>query len=114
MESAHTPLPWRIRKRGSVGGIIEALSGRVSYQGDEGWRVVATYQPCMRADATLEEEDENAQANAELIVRAVNSYHDMLAALEGIAKTLETMDMDLRAISAHRVALAAIAKAKGE
>lgn len=53
------------------------------------------------------------RANAELIVRAVNSHADLLAALEAALETIKFYDENYETRCSYVDGLAAIAKAKG-
>lgn len=68
-EGGHTPAPWRQSERTSL--TIESVAGRpicsIGYQ--QNWDV--------------EKSSQENLANAELIVRAVNSHEELLSALQG-------------------------------
>lgn len=63
-----TPGPWR-HGSGNISNTIEAYSGRKVFDGDTGFRSVATYQAC-EATHQHKNEEANAAANARLIAAA--------------------------------------------
>jgi hypothetical protein len=103
MNTKHTPGPWRF-STGIHGNAIEAFSGRSYGEGDDGFRVVATYQECEPTDI-YRNRVENAKANGHLIAAAP----DMFAALEDCREALRRAGAD----GELRVVDAAIAKARG-
>jgi hypothetical protein len=95
----HTPLPW--------GWMVEEQHFITS---DDG-RIANVLSPRYPGNASGEAFEEGC-ANAELIVRAVNSHADLLAALEGLLADVDNPASDTEPES-HMRARAAIAKAKG-
>lgn len=95
-ETKHTPAPWKLgaSKTTVVGG-----------EGDYAIAACATQYP----------PDESPEANAAHIVRCVNSYKDLLYALENITDHYHSKDGDMK-LMRHFIAEAdkAIAKARGE
>jgi hypothetical protein len=83
MEKA-TPRPWRLCTRGNLGSAIEVPSGKSYYDGDDGYRVIASYQECTDSGLYAVQES-NRIANGELILRAVNSYDRLLAFAQYVA-----------------------------
>jgi len=79
MSAAHTPTPWSVFRAGKQYGIdAESMQSIVSF-GDD-------HEPDIGVQgATIEE----AHANAEFIVRAVNSHEDLVAALKEARGYLE-------------------------
>ena len=101
-ETKFTPGPWRI-SAGNIGNAIEAQSGKNVHEFDDGFRILATFQPCEPTGKYLEEQ-ENAKANANLIAAAPEMYA-VLAWLNcrgGLGSDV------------HKSIDAALAKARGE
>lgn len=75
----HAPEPWRMSsERRNISNTIEAQSGRALYEGDDGFRTVASYQPRDGRD------DVECMANGERIVACVNACQGITtAALDG-------------------------------
>ncbi len=71
-KTTHTPLPWEVGERIGDGS------------------PVVTYQA--RDIATVENYYGDGEANAELIVRAVNAHDDLLAACKALMKQIEDHD----------------------
>lgn len=84
--SKHTPGPWRIRKGGNIGNMIEGQSGLKAHPFDDGWRGVALFQCCCASPLATEQEA-NAIANARLIAAAP----DMLGFCQRVAATKPVM-----------------------
>lgn len=88
MSKEHTPTPWRIAGKGTI-------------RAGDGWIGTLNWR--------------NRDANAEFLVRAVNSHEDLVEALKGcrgLVRALTGADDDI-ANAAIREADAAIAKAEG-
>ncbi len=100
MTIKHTPTPWHLRDGATNGEVHVCAPGR-------------TIAVC---DARPPNE---CEANAEFIVKAVNSYDDMLEALEALVKYVDALndvsdEGGLTLCDEYDNAVAAIAKAKGE
>lgn len=68
-----TPGPWRMKMNGNIGNAIEGCAGRKSFEGDDGYRTLATYQDA--CDSGLYDEQEaNRIANGRLIAAAPTMY----------------------------------------
>lgn len=96
MTTEHTPLPWRL---GYSPLNVEWASDRIV---------------CSMAGASAARETDfiaEQHANAALIVRAVNSHHELVEALEGMMRAYDEFNFDTFDPNAAR---AALAKAKGE
>ncbi len=103
-EVKHTPGPWRLKTTGNYGNTIEARTGDDA-SGYPRFSVVCTYQSALpRGNYTFDFEDENAQANGNLIAAAP----DLLQMLK-VAQFWLDIDgrYDMQGINA------AIAKAEG-
>lgn len=102
----HTPGPWKILRKSWP----MTITGKVHQVTSEG-RLPTAFVPAWEAqdDGDIDAREE-AAANAEFIVRACNSYYDLLAACE-------LMDAFLHAVANDsneaQIVRAAIAKAKG-
>lgn len=83
-DQSHTPLPWRLATRGNIGSLIEGYSGKHLYDGDDGFRAIASFQECCASEMYLDQQN-NREANGALIVRSVNSLPSLVKALEEIA-----------------------------
>lgn len=68
-EAKHTPGPWRVTESRQMGNRIEGQSGRPLYEGDDGWRTVASFQDCCPS-TDYEVVEGNAAANGLLIATA--------------------------------------------
>lgn len=111
--SKHTPLPWKVHSHSHINKEqwLTILNGAfdITHNGAGNPAVIA----CSKYSAMSNEEN---LANAEFIVRACNSYYDMLEAAENVIFDLELLvsrqgpgpDKRLEALKA------AIRKAKGE
>lgn len=107
MSGAHTPLPWAVTK---------AKPRKVTSNG------VLICTAVLRNFATIAQNkhgkgQDEAEANAALIVRAVNSHHALLEALEWALSELRgktRYDNPQQALNCFDLADAAIARAKGE
>lgn len=95
MTTKHTPPPWQINPFNSSQICDRDVSGR-------GCMTLAS----MRGGTKVER-----QANAAVIVRAVNAHDDLVAALQAIASDENIMSTTTWA---RTIARAALAKAKGE
>lgn len=93
--SGHTPTPWRLCTTGNLGSAIEAPSGKSYHEGDDGYRIVCSYQECT-ASPLYAVQEENRRANGAFIVEAVNSY----AALKARIAELEAELVSCRACRA--------------
>ena len=107
----HTPLPWRVSSdmHGRMLRILSERHGAVAI--DTPFRHDA-FDPegTGRSDHT----DEMLEANAKLIVRAVNCHDDLLAALEWAERALAPYSKDPAEGSGMHKIRAAITKARGE
>lgn len=120
----HTPGPWKILRKSWP----MTITGKVHQVTSEG-RLPTAFVPAWEAqdDGDIDAREE-AAANAEFIVRACNSYYDLLAALEDSALAIAylmrqlkivdsgwtTVDGRMLSLSSIETANAtAIAKAKG-
>ena len=108
----HTPGPWRLSP-GSIGNLIEGQTRLKQFEGDSGYRTVASFQEAIDSDNYYERET-NQKANGLLIAAAP----DLLKALETLAFDLETYRQmyEPNRNSDHaglKKAKFAIAKAKG-
>jgi len=101
MEAKHSPLPWEARPSSNKGN-------------GTAWRDIvstgAAFAPCYVGEAI--------DANAELIVRAVNSHAELVAALRETKVWMEDCMMDrgvkgLPSRTAYDRVVAALAKAEG-
>ena len=92
-----TPRPWIIGKNAAD------YKGRVTIRDAEGWEIAQI--PGLPSDQPHERQD----ANAELIIRAVNSYDAMREALEAIYNA----SGDEQHIEAYAKVRAALALTKG-
>lgn len=81
MASESTPTPWRARETPSAGTLIEDASGN------------AIAQVLGRFGTSYPENAGVVAANADLIVRAVNSHQPMLDALRGMVQAARTLAM---------------------
>jgi hypothetical protein len=105
MTSAHSPLPWSVGVANSGDQIDDGAPG---IESADGWTVCDVWpSACPDCDSLR-----FAIANAEFIVRAVNSHADLLAALKAIVAADEVKSLD-RIVAAIPAARAAIAKAEG-
>ena len=108
MASEHSPLPWVVG-RPDVDG-----DARYSYgiRDREDWVLADVLTTCAYSDAAGRE---LAEANAEFIVRCVNSHDDLLAALKAIVAGYDGPTVDIgTAVSSHiQAARMAIKKAEG-
>jgi len=98
---AHTPLPWRLAKDG--GPSIYATRAHPK----------AGFDPLLASVEGGPLTNDQQQANADLIVQAVNSHYELLEALEGLLEECVNRTHDLSTEWWDK-ARAAIAKAKGE
>lgn len=108
-EPKWTPGPWRIRPNTNM---VYAPTGRNAYDGDDGYRPLATFQ-----DATLspyaDDQNRNREANGHLIVAAPELYEALEQALPFVRAEWETTgDPPDKAILDR--CEAALAKARGE
>jgi hypothetical protein len=108
-----TPGPWRRATKGNMGNAIEADSGKRSYDGDTGFRVVAMFQAC--TDKRLaSEEDANMEANGALIIAAPDLY-EALASIKWRSDDKDNMEYAARITYSQMDAIrAALGKARGE
>lgn len=112
MSEDWTPGPWRIRPNTNM---IYAPTGRCAYEGDDGYRPLATFQ-----DATLspyaDDQNRNREANGHLIVAAPELYEALavLADQHEAAIAGEGFDREHCDCPALTAAWAALAKARGE
>lgn len=100
----HSPLPWSVGSRNAIDP--EAECGVTAFDGMtvcDLWNSVNIGTEC---------DGEMARANAEFIVRCVNSHDALLAALKHLVECLND-DLDPEQCAAWDAALAAIAKAEG-
>lgn len=103
----YTPKPWRKYTECNIGSTIAGPSGKKSYDGDEGWRIVASYQACGDFQ-TYAEEEANAEANGNLIC----AVHDLLEACKMVA-SLRDGNAHTNIGEAIDACIAAVAKAEG-
>lgn len=85
--TGHTPTPWRLCTTGNLGSAIEAPSGKAYYDGDDGYRIVCSYQECTASEMYVVQEA-NRRANGALIVEAVNSYATLKARITELEEAL--------------------------
>ncbi len=114
MNTKHTPTPWFAQHR-----TIQDGKG-----GSQRWHILAGADRSIQI-CEMPGWDEDDEANANLVVRAVNSHADLLAALEKLAAEslyargfLNMSDPEAKGVyaaleTAENQARAAIAKAKG-
>lgn len=76
MSVAHSPLPWRVDPSANRGG--SGTHCGITCEDGEGVFVADIYADCEQLP------DAVAEANAEFIVRACNSHHDLIAALKSL------------------------------
>lgn len=119
MKTEHTPLPWSIRPQElDDWGVVRGSNGNIS---------CLARSPEYFDDDTLNEHRKNKTdptlANAALIVRAVNSYNDLVKALEAsnafhdeepAAGKLAHFERMKRGERIHEMRVAALKLAKGE
>lgn len=105
-----TPGPWRRKKSANYGNAIEGKTTRRHFDGDEGWRIVATYQEACDSQIAADQ-DANWEANGNLIAAAPELYD----ALEDLVSDIETDGgVDTSVWPILDAAKAALAKARGE
>ncbi len=95
----HTPVPWHLGTDGNV------------YSGTTGGRLIATVDHNANGDDVPSSKPDNA----DLIVRAVNSHADLLAACEAVLEyTKQYAHGRLRGSDLRSLVEAAIAKGRGD
>lgn len=99
-EGKHTPTPWEIRR--NVDGIAFKVLDAVDADADDRGRTVLYQEEVCDISDTMQ-----ADANAELIVRAVNSHAEMLDVLNSARYHVE------QGTGIYNAIMAAIAKAEG-
>lgn len=103
--SEHTPLPWWIRKHPhdeSVGIVVAKPTEDHPY-----------FRSTTTIDIIGDEDYPRKRADQEFIVRAVNSFDDMLAALKAIAeKSYERFDHSVVLMEIQDIAEKAISEAE--
>ncbi len=106
----HTPGPWRLSKRPTLGNGIEGPTSRRAYDNDDGYRIVAVAQTCGNFESA-DDEMANERANMHLIAAAP----DMLHALVRVrARMQRYRQYDEEASIVMDEVHAAIAKARGD
>ena len=85
-EPAFTPGPWRRRARANLANGIEGPTNRRHYEGDDGYRTVATYQDACDSDL-YDEQEANREANGNLITAAPELYEALVQARKWLAAT---------------------------
>jgi hypothetical protein len=95
-KSKHTPLPWKVYYAKNNGQVILGT-------GEENGCAIQTHQGAFWRD------DVEAKANAEFVVKCVNTHYLMLEAL----KNLENDDGKAMPATAWKLVQDAIAKAEG-
>lgn len=113
----HTPTPWRLKRRGNIANCIEARTDQQLFDGDDGWRTVASYQST-HTYGKWQDEEEEARANGELIINAVNTHGELLEMVEILTRDLpdlpDLIPQNLRRRAVRLVVLATDAKQKLE
>lgn len=116
----HSPIPWRLgyRDGSGMGTIITEKRERTEYGLLPKKEVARLHWGCSCCDSGADAMSEEDKANADLIVRAVNSHAELLEALEGLMTDLsggpKKCGHDFSCVCAGDAARAEIAKAKGE
>ena len=116
--SKHTPTPWRYVSRNRYGVI--GLKNRIQFE-------IGPAPEGTRSGAPIADicDQPNAEANADHIVHCVNTYPDLVKALEDMASAFQPFTMKQIGLegssarleqetqnAAHKAARAALAKAK--
>ena len=70
MTTKHTPGPWRLSTSSNIGNLVEGPTGQRLFDGDNGFRTVASFQSCLPSGAKYDAEEANAAANGRLIALA--------------------------------------------
>jgi hypothetical protein len=119
--TAHTPGPWRHSKKGNFGNLVEGPTGVSQYEGDDGFRAVATVQACT-ASPRASVLDANQAANIALVAAAPDLLEALRSAERSWTKACEAYEFVPGSYSfsamtdcanARDTARAAIAKATG-
>ncbi len=102
MTMKHSPLPWRVRYD----------------RNPEHLKVAYVVQEQLNYDLAIcklnSDDGQSIEANAELIVRAVNSHDALVEALTGVLLMLEMPPGPIAEAGIRREATAALLKARGE
>lgn len=118
-----TPGPWRHSTTSNIGNLIEGPTGKKLYEGDDGFRGIATVQPCI-ASTFYADQEENCKANINLIAASPELYEALeriqkeMAKYVQVANEIGINDADGfylgHAMEVERQAREALAKARGE
>jgi hypothetical protein len=91
MDTKHTPGPWR-RSGGNIGNLVEGPSGKRLFEGDDGYRGVATVQPCIDSDK-FNEQDANLEANIAVVIAAPDMLQALIAVRDAFTSPTRWGDM---------------------
>ena len=93
MKNSHTQLPWSAKARSGnpvvIGGPASALCG--------GWTIVdAKGKSIAACSSGIARSDEEKQANVEHVLRAVNHFDELVAALEAVARDYNVSESEAK------------------
>jgi hypothetical protein len=110
LEAKATDGPWR-KSKGNIGNGIEGYCGKKSpiYEGDDGYRMVGTYQSC-KATEKYSEEAENQKANGDLIIYLRNHAKEIIKLVEAAQAVHVTSGCSIADLTALSNALESLNK----